>query len=247
MFASSRVRTISSTVSFAAPSSDMHRLDDVLDAREHRVLERARRGDDPVARGDPLHRRAQVAPRRLLHARGDLGAEATRERPLLGGHERAGPRDGLEHRVELHRDELGERDHLAEDLVLEDELGHRVEHDREHPAVRDDRRRALGEVGRRERQRRDTGRSISRTASSPMCPSSGRRIVRPYSSLFSMKNTGRSSSTAAASSAPTSWHSLAATTHDVRDAEEELLERLRVRRAVAAPRRPSARARRAAP
>ena len=50
-----------------------------------------------------------------------------------------------------------------------------------------------------------------------------------------MKNTGRSSSTAAESSAPTSWHSLAATTHDVRDAEQELLERLRVRRPVPAP------------
>ena len=106
-----------------------------------------------VARGDPLDGRAQVAPCRLLDAGGDLGAEATGQRSFLRGHERAGPRDGIEHRVELHRDELGERDHLAEDLVLEDELRDRVEHDREHPAVRDDRRRALGEVGRRERQR----------------------------------------------------------------------------------------------
>ena len=61
---------------------------------------------------------------------------------------------GLEHGVELHRDELREGDHLAEDLVLEDEVRHGVQDDREHPPVRDDRRGALLEAGRGERQRR---------------------------------------------------------------------------------------------
>ena len=140
MFASSRVRTISSIERCCSPRAQ-DRRDDVLHAREHRVLERPRRRDDPVARRDALHRRAQVAPGGLLHAGGDLGAEAAGQRPLLGGHERARARDRLEHGVELHRDELRERDDLAEDLVLEDELGHGVEDDREHPAVGHDRRR----------------------------------------------------------------------------------------------------------
>ena len=93
------------------------------------------RGDDPVARRDPLHGRAQITPRRLLDARSYLGAEAARERALLGGDEGASSRDGLDHGVELHRDELGERDNLTEDLLLEDELGHRIEDDGKHPAV----------------------------------------------------------------------------------------------------------------
>ena len=43
-------------LSHAFESDD--RLDDVVRARQHRVLERARRRDDPVARGHPLHRPA---------------------------------------------------------------------------------------------------------------------------------------------------------------------------------------------
>ena len=39
------------------------RRDDVADARQHVVLERTRRRDDPVARGDAPDRPAQVAPR----------------------------------------------------------------------------------------------------------------------------------------------------------------------------------------
>ncbi len=100
-----------------------------------------------------MHRRAQVAPGGFLHAGGDLGAEAAGQRPLLCGHERARARDRLEHGVELHRDELRQRDHLAEDLVLESELGHRIEDDREHPAVGHDRGDALGEVRRGKRKR----------------------------------------------------------------------------------------------
>ena len=208
MFASSRVRTISST-SGALERHD--RLDDVLDAREHVVLERARRRDDPVARGDALHRRAQVAPRRLLDAGGDLGAEAAGERPLLGRHERARARDRLEHGVELHRHELRERDHLAEDLVLQDELGDGVEDDREHPAVRDHGRRALGEVGRGEGQRRIRVAALAHGELADVAVLGP--ADRPAVQELVLDEEHRALVLdAAASSAPTSWHSLAATT-----------------------------------
>ena len=87
-----------------------------------------------------VDRPVQVAPCLGLDARRDLGADSAGERSLLDGDERARPAERLEHRLEVEREDAAERDHLGEDLVLEDQLGRGVERDREHSAVRDDRR-----------------------------------------------------------------------------------------------------------
>src|SRR5919106_1334733 len=88
VFASSRVRTISSMGALASHAVERrHRGNHVLDAREHVVLERTGRRDDPVACGDALHRSAKIAPRRLLDTRGALGSKTAGQRPLLGRHE----------------------------------------------------------------------------------------------------------------------------------------------------------------
>ncbi len=56
------------------------------------------------------------------------------------------------------------------------------------------------------------GPAPSCTANPPMRPATGRRCMRPYMTLFSIRNTGSSSSTAALTRACRSWHSLVATT-----------------------------------
>ena len=182
-----------------------------------------------------LHGRAQVAPRRPCTRAAISAPKPAGERPLLGRHERAGARDRLEHRVELHRHELRERDDLAEDLVLEDELGDGVEHDREHPAVRHDRRGALGEVGAREGQRRvgiaDSRARRARRRDRPRAggSSSVQELVldeehRPLVLDGRRRGARRRRGTRCRDDA------------DVRDPEEELLERLAVRRPVPATR-----------
>src|SRR5262249_27233959 len=154
VFASSRVRTISSNLASAPHGLERDdRLDEIASARKHRVLERARRGDDAVACGDTPDGLPQIAPGELLHAGGDLGADTAGQRALLGRDQDARARDGLEDGVEVEWEEAGEHDNLAEDLVLEDQLRGRVERDRGHAPVRDDRRRSLREAVARERER----------------------------------------------------------------------------------------------
>ncbi len=233
MFASSRVRTISSTS--GAPSSAMTASTTSSTLGSIASSSGRAEGMIPSRAAIRLDRRAQVAPRRLLHAGGDLGAEAAGQRPLLGRHERSRARDRLEHGVELHRDELGERDDLAEDLVLEDELRHGVEHDREHSAVGDDRRRALREVGRGERERRIRATRLAHgeLADVPVLRAADRAPVEQLvldeehrALVVDRRREQRADVVALARRDD----------DDVRDPEQELLERLRVRRPVAAPR-----------
>ena len=152
VFASSRVRTISSTQ--PAPSSDM--TVSTTSSTLGSISSSSGRADGMIPSRAAIRR---TGARRSLHAASWTRAAISAPKPPVSVPSSAvtsAPVRATDSRtgVELHRDELGERDHLAEDLVLEDELRDGVQHDRNHPAVRDDRRRALREVGRGERERR---------------------------------------------------------------------------------------------
>ena len=110
VFASSRVRTISSSPSAPDVPSCPH------GARRRRPRPGATASSSVGAAGMIPSRAAirrtgarQVVPRLALHASRDLGADAARQRPLLDRDERPRAGDGLEHRLEVERQQPAER------------------------------------------------------------------------------------------------------------------------------------------
>ena len=88
-------------------------------------------------------------------ARRDLGSEPSRDVPSSAVTSSAAG-DRLEDGVELHGEKLRERNHLAEDLVLEDQLRDRVEDDGDHAAIgRDGRDASVKSVPEKVRPDRD--------------------------------------------------------------------------------------------
>ncbi len=155
MFASSRVRTISSSRQLLTIPSARTALTTSSTSGQHGLLERRRGGDDPVACRDPLAPGRRRSSQASLCTRAAISAptppvsvpsSTVTSEPVRPTDSSTGSRSSGSSRPR--------RDDLREELVLDDQPDRGLEHDRQHAAVRDDRRSPPGEAVAGERERR---------------------------------------------------------------------------------------------